>query len=432
MLRREFVKRMPAGFGSLPVLSGLLQSVEDRLARLEADLASTPGLAAFWSRVQREFLLAPGLTHLNCGSLGATPTVALDALVDAMRQVEENPAFRTFGWGGQAMDTVREQAAAFLGAGVDEVAITRNTTEGMNAVAQGIDLAPGDQVLTTSHEHGGGMTCWQYLRRHKGVELVYADLPRKVQSADEIVELVSARITPRTRVCSLSHVDTITGLRMPIERIAAITRPRGILLVCDGAQAPGMIPVDVKALGVDTYACSGHKWLLAPKGTGLLYVRRAAQDEVHPAFLHSGYQSYSASGGTRGVHRILALGTTLDFHETVGRSRIEARCRELARHLRGRLEDHPDLELLTPSDPDLSTAMVTFALRRGASGDVIRTLRDEHQVIVKSAQSTYAFCEEEDLPRGSYNALRFSTHIFNDEGEIDGAVDALESVLATA
>ena len=129
-----------------------------------------------------------------------------------------------------------------------------------------------------------------------------------IKNKDQILELIENNITDRTKVCSLSHVTTITGLRMPLNEISEITRPKNILLVCDGAQAPGMIAVDVKDLGVDVYATSGHKWLMAPKETGYLYIRKEVQDRIQPVFMHSGYNSYSASSGTRSVANIIGLG----------------------------------------------------------------------------------------------------------------------------
>ncbi len=430
MKRRSFIKSLTASVGALPFVPEVAAGLSDRLSRLSADLESASGPDALWQRVRKEFQFNPGLIHLNCGSLGASPRVVIDAVVSGLYDVEGDPVMKEFNLGGEAMEVVRAQAADFIGAGVEEVAITRNTTEAMNAVATGIDLEPGDEVLTTNHEHGGGMVCWQYLRKHRGIEIKYIEMPKIVSTKQEIVDLVRDHLTPRTKVCSFSHIETINGVKMPLAEIAALTRPKGILLVCDGAQAPGMIPVDVKALGVDTYAYSGHKWLLSPKGSGLLYIRKEAQDRIHPTFLFSGYKSYTASGGTRGIPRVLGYGVTMDFHNTIGRERITARCRQLNAYLRSQLDEIPFLHCLTSADPELSCALMSYALDKGNAGDVVRRMREQHQVILKPAQGTYAYCEEEGLPRQSYNAIRFSTHIFNDEADIDRGVDVLRKVLA--
>ena len=414
----------------MPLLARQVRVFEGRLQRLAEDVEAATRPADLWRRVREEFALNPGFTHLNCGSVGATPRPVLDVVASTLREIEGSPVGKVFGWGGQQMEAVRTRAADFIGAGPDEVALTRNTTEAMNAVAMGLDLGPGDQVLTTNREHGGGMVCWQHLRKHHGIDIVYVHLPRMVQSGQQVLELVREKLTPRTKVCSFSHIDTITGIRMPIAEIAALTRPRDIVLVCDGAQAPGMLEVDVKALAVDTYAFSGHKWMLAPKGTGLLYVRKEMQDRIHPAFLYDGYRAYTASGGTRDVASVIGHGATMDFHDAIGRDRIAARCRDLSMYLRGRLQDLPGLTLLTPADDRLSAAIVSYSADSGDAGALAGRLNQEHEILVKRAQGTYAYCAEDGLPSESYNALRFSTHIFNSERQIDRAAEALRALLA--
>jgi selenocysteine lyase/cysteine desulfurase len=217
---------------------------------------------------------------------------------------------------------------------------------------------------------------------------------------------------------------------MPLADIAQLTRPRDILLVADAAQTPGMLKIDVKSLGVDALASSSHKWLLAPKGTGLLYIRRQVQDRIHPISLHSGYQAYSASGGTQNVAGILGHGAAIDFHNAIGRERIEARCRELSARLRGHLRELPRLQLLTPDDHELSSGIVTYAVDGVSNGEVHKRLWDEHGIEVKVAQGTYAFTEVQSQLGENYNALRFSTHIYNDESQVDRLADALQRILA--
>ena len=289
----------------------------------------------------------------------------------------------------------------------------------MNAVAQGLSalLKPGDEVLTTNHEHPGGSVCWDYLAKHHGVRIVTIAMPAPVKDKGQVLELVAKHITPRTRVCSFSHVETITGLRMPLAEIAALTRPREIFLVCDGAQAPGMLQVDVKALGVDTYASSSHKWMLAPKGSGLLYIRKEVQDRIQPLVLSTGYQAYTSASGTRNVCQILGHGLAMDFHNAIGRDRVEARCRALSDHLRRRLLENPALKLLTPTHDELSSGMVTFSLLRGKNDQVYERLHADHDILVKV------------VPKAEYNALRFSTHVFNLEDELDRTAEVLKSLL---
>jgi isopenicillin-N epimerase len=431
MERRNFVKGLAASLFAIHLSPKLGEGLIDRFRVLEEDLGKARDKRSFWRRVRQEFLLNPDLVYLNCGSVGSSPRVVVDAVANYMYEMEGDPLHNEWGGIGAWMEDVRSRAAEFIGAEEREIILTRNTTEGMNAVATGLRLKAGDEVLTTNHEHGGGMVCWQYLARHFGVKVRYIKMPDPVENKEQILDLVEQHITPKTRVCSFSHVDTITGLQMPIADIARITRARDILLVCDGAQAPGMLDVDVMALGVDTYASSSQKWMLSPKGCGLLYIRRGVQDRVQPVMLYDGYRAYTASMGTRNVPQILGHGVAMDFHNAIGRAHVEARIRQLNSLMRERLKQIPALRLLTPEQPELSSGMVTFAVdpNKGRNGDIANRLFEVHNIIVKPAQGTYAYVPNPSPPRENYNALRFSTHIFNSEAQIERTADILAQML---
>lgn len=428
MKRRKFIRQIAAGTATAPWLLGAAPAslgpaglsegtaVGD-LAAFSKALSGKTNDQAFWKEVRSQFLLRPGLTHMNAATIGATPRPVISALNEHLWEIESDPQNQVFGPPHRRMDDVREKAAGFLGASVPEVALTENTTQGMNAVAQGIRLGNGDQILTTSHEHPGGSVCWEHVAERTGAEIVRMEMPAPVRDADQVVEMVASHLTPRTRVCSFSHVCTITGLVMPMARIAELTRPRDILLVCDWAQAPGMLNLDLHGLGVDTYASSSHKWLLAPKGTGLLYIREAVQDRVRPLFTHSGFGAYTASSGTRNVATILAHGVAMDFHGTIGRERVEARCNELRRRLREHLEEMDGLSILTPEEEDLCGGILAISLTGDLDyREVRRIMLEDHGFVLKNG-------------RAEYNAIRISTHIFNDEGEVDRMAEALGRLL---
>ncbi len=430
MKRRGFVKGLAATVAALEFIPEVAEGLTERLGTMARDLAGVADESTRWKRVRREFTLKPGLVHLNCGTIGASPGLVTAAVIAYLQELESDPLENMWASSlGSQTEAVRAKAAEFLGAGKDEVVLTRNTTEGMNHVASGLDLKAGDEVLTTNHEHGGGRVCWQHLARQRGVRLMYMKMPNPVRHKAQILELVESHITPRTRVCSFMHIDTITGMQMPMADISAITRKRDILLACDGAQAPGMLNVDVHALGVDTYASSSHKWMLAPKGTGLLYVRKEVQDRVRPVFMYSGYGSYSASSGTRNVPQILGHGVAMDFHNTIGRDRIEERCRQLSNHVRKRAEEISSLKLLTPADRELSSGIVSYSVDGPRNGEIVGQLSKERNIALKPAQGTYADGPNAADMRMNHNAIRISTHIFNDESDVDRAMDALKDVL---
>ena len=433
MERRNFFKNLGAALAAMQFLPELAQALSERIQKLSADVFAAPDERSLWSRVRREFMLDPDLIHLNCGTVGAVPRLVLDVVASSMREIEGNPQGNTFGGLADGMEIVRQKAAEFLGAQKDEIVLTRNTTEGMNTVVSGLHhLGSGDEMLTTNHEHGGGMVSWQHLAKHRGIKIRQIKMPAPVPHKAQILQLIEDHITPRTKACMFSHVETFTGLQMPLADIAQITRPRGILLFCDGAQAPGMLDIDVKALGVDTYASSSHKWMLAPKGSGLLYIRKEIGDLIQPIFTYSGHNVYSASSGTRNVSHILGHGATMDFHNAIGRDRIEARCRQLSAHMRLSILDDKTLRqyvrLLTPNQREISSGIVSFALDPDKiSNSALNTSLSQRDIVIKTLPSTYSV--DGGVPAESYNAIRLSTHIFNSEAEIERAVAAMADVL---
>jgi len=416
MKRRSFIKNISACFGSVFLIPEIARAIKTDLSDFKQALQSVHDEKELWDMVRRQFLLNPGIVHLNTGSCGSTPRLVLDAVSAFMYRLEGNPVPNVFGEMGKKMELVRKQAAAFLNADLEEVALTRNTTEGMNAIATGLGLKKGDEVLTTNHEHPGGFICWEYIAKHVGIKIKTINMPAPIRDTARILQLVKENISPRTRVCSFSHVCTITGLKMPMAKISEITHPRNIFLICDGAQSPGMLNVDVKALKVDTFASSSHKWMLAPKGCGLLYIRKEVQDKIQPVSLFSGYNAYSGSIGTRNVPQILGHGVAMEFHNSIGRQQIENRCLSLSRYLRERLQKIPLLEMLTSGQDEFATGITTYRLKKGSNKDIANKLKDSG-FIVKL------------VPKTEYNALRFSTHIYNTESEIDRLAETLLTLI---
>lgn len=273
----DHTRRLFLGALGVSVLPGLAQAVSEAstVGLLDAVTAST-GQAE--PQPTSDYLLAPGLTYLNTASLGPTPRAVLNRTLEAWRDLESNPVYMAYGNGPShvAADRTRVLAADLLGCAADELLITRSTTDAMNSLAHAMRLNRGDRVLITDQEHEGGCVGWQYRARRDGVGIDTVAIAPSDHDPAAIVQRFAAAITRRTRVISVSHVITSTGLRMPIAELAALATRHGLFCIVDGAQAVGQIDVDVKALGCHAYATAGHKWLMGPKGTGLLYVSRDA------------------------------------------------------------------------------------------------------------------------------------------------------------
>lgn len=410
--RRNFIRQ--AGWLSLsPALTG---AVGPGRSRIGIDLAKWSSLNddAFFALVREQLLIPDGRIYLNTGSLGPSTLQVIDTVYEAMRELEMNPAAENWGPLGQKMEAVRQIIADYIRTEKDNILLTRNTTEGLSLVAQSIRLNPGDEILTTDQEHGGAMVGLEYTAANQGAVIRKMTIPMPTQSTGQILETLHANLTEKTKMVLLSHVNTITGLVMPFADIARITKPRGILLIADGAQSPGQIKVDVQALNVDAYATSGHKWLLGPKETGFLYVSPELHPQIHSAFTHSGFAGYSASSGTRNVATIIGLGEAIRWNQEIGVERIQQRCLEMRNYCRQKLLALPGIRIISPEDDALSCAIVSFTLDKAKNNEVAQKLK-EQDIIIKV------------LP--DVNGNRISCHHFVLREDIDRFIGALASAI---
>ena len=427
--RRRFLQVFAAGSaGALASAASRAQATPTAAAAVagpgggQDPPGKTDSEAAYWERVRREFLVSDELAYLNSGTLGPMPKPVYYAVVDAYRALSADPG-RENTRHIQAVGGLREKLAAFVGADTDEIALTRNTTEGMSFVANGLDLAAGDEVLLSHHEHPGGLEPWKLKAKRQGI--VVRELPFPIPTPDpaDILNRFEDAITPRTKVISVSHVTFPTGCMLPVRELAKWARARGILTVVDGAHAIGMLALDMHDLGVDFYASSPYKWMGAPVGTGMLYLRRESQERVWPTVVSAGWDDEERGAARydrlsqRAGPLLVAFEAALDFQSGIGRERIEARVRKLATTLRARLAGIPQASVHTSTHPALGCGLTGFALQGFDRRAVVDTLWRRHHVWVRHT--------DHDL-----NTVRVSTHLYNTEEQIDRLIEGVSGILA--
>lgn len=411
MNRREMLARMLGGlavFKTLPPLPPYAGAEDER----------------YWELFREYFLMPDGVVYLNNGSLGVSPWPVIQAMYGHLLQSEKVEG-RKLGeqpwWGYGPSLEYRQRLAAFLGAQVSEVALTRNATEGMNTVGTGLDLNAGDEVLISDQEHPGGKSVWYQRAKRCGIVVREFGVPKPPQSQDEILNRINDAITPRTRVVSISHITTVTGGMLPVQEICRLARDQGIISVIDGAHAIGQVPLDLHDLGCDYYATSPHKWLLAPKGTGILYCREGMAERLwcHTA---SGTWDKPELGcerltniGTSNVTLLEGLVAAMEFHETIGRERLAERMRFLNRFLRQRISAIPGVGFWTGPPPMLSTAMAKVTLPVQKMAPIAERLWQEHKIWLVS----------EDGNEGSPATIRFSCHAYIRPGDLERCVELL-------
>lgn len=376
----------------------------------------------FWSVVRDQFPLKKEPVFLNNGTMGPSPYVVIDAITSEMEDVDRNARYG--GW-----DAVRPKVAQFINAHDDEISLTHNVTEGINVIACGLPLKAGDEIIITNHEHAGGAVPWLARAKRDGAVIKPLLL---AHTADEILNRINDLITTRTRVIAVPHVTCTIGQVLPAKRICTLGHDKGLWVLLDGAHGPGMMPLDMKELGCDFYATCGHKWMVGPKGTGFLYVRKEMQDVVQPywtgALADNGWDvlkgtvdfrkdAHKYDFGTQSSSLYVGLGAAIDFLYHLGMENVTRRNQALAMHLRTELKKLGDkIEILTPEEKGGYGPVLGFRLKSMAYDKLQPHLRDKHNLITRM------------VPENGVNCNRISTHIYNTFDEVNKAVEAIKSV----
>jgi isopenicillin-N epimerase len=384
-----------------------------------------PGVRAdesYWRLVKALFPLRDGVIPMNAANLAPAPRSVVDAVIDAMRSVEGDVSFQNRATYDELRERLRVRLAAWLGVTADEIAIVRNTSEANNIVAGGLALGRGDEVLLHAENHVSNDVAWRVRAAHSGFKVRHVAV-RPDMSHDEMLGTFAAALTPRTRVLSFTDVSNVTGIRLPARALCALGRERGLHVHVDGAQSFGMIALDLRELGCDTYATSAHKWFLGPKEAGLLYARADVAPRIRPGVVSLGWGT-EAEDGPVGARRFETLGqrndatfagldAALTFHEQIGADRIEARVLELAAALKERLAVLPGATVVTPMDPARSGGVVITRFAGVEPGPL-------HERLYREARVAAA-------PTGG---LRLCPHICNTLDDVQHAADAVAGFVA--
>lgn len=371
-----------------------------------------------------EYLLEPGLIHLNTGTFGATSRAVLERVADAARRFEANPPVQGYrdaeGTVLREAELERARCAAFLGCRVDELLITHGAADALGQAAGSIALKPGERILTSSAEHDSGVLCWRWLARRSGGHLDVVPIAAEEFEPDAIVARFAAAIRPDTRVLCVSDTIAWTGLRMPIRALAELAHAHGMLMLVDGAQSLGNVPVNVVEMGVDAYAASGHKWLCGPKGTGMLYVRNDPAERIFPVAWEDKRRLNSEAMGGCPLPNVIGLGAAVLRVQQRGVESIEAHNLPLRNRLWEELPKLPGVRVVGPPPGPLASALIGFRLPDGVDAAKLRTtLFDKYRINIRV------------VDKKQFNGLRASLHVFNDDGHVDALLSALRDELGS-
>lgn len=423
MRRSDFFK---TAFGAVAVagLSGFTPENEKTTRSTEPWPTIDPEDEQFWRFVRTQFPLTDERAYLNTGGLGASPYAVIDAVKAKMDELEK---VAETGHSEELWKEVKTAAAQLLGCDATELAFTRNATEGINIVCNGLPLKRGDEMITTTHEHVGNTVPWLAVLKREGIVIKLFE--PSTASAQENVDRIERLITKKTRLISVPHATTTTGQILPIKALSVLAKAKGIWLFVDGAQTAGMFPFSLRDLGCDAYATSGHKWMLGPKETGFLYVRKEMLDVIQPKVVgaYSADQFDFVSGtlnfvpaaqryeyGTVSIPLRFGLGAAINFLQKIGMENVWKRDQSLSTRLFTGLKSIPYVSVLSPASSTERSALVTFKHEKVPLADLQNHL------------NTYKL-RTRGVGEGGLNALRISTHLYNTPDEVDRTLEAVRT-----
>lgn len=421
--RRHFIKDKLRKGLILSLFSPLSSMAEFDESREESSITKDDGITVDWEKVESQFTLANSRKHFNTSSIGPSPRIVQETTIASIKYINKYGIEDH-----KVVEKTRAKLAKFMNANPEELAITRNATEGMNVVARSLKLQQGDEVIITSEEHIGGSAPWMALQNEIGIKVKVVDILGK---EEKILKLIKSAISNRTKVISISHITCTTGTVLPVKKIIEFCKKNQIQSVIDGTQALGQISLNLKSLQPNFFIASCHKWFFGPKGTGILYMNQDFLNNTPPLFagaytdikfdLKKGIYEYIKHAsryeyGTINAPIIAGLGAAVEFMNNIGIKNVEDRGKYLASRFYEKISQHRDISILTPFHLDAHASIVTFRIKQKNGSNICKELRKTANIILRS------------VTENNMNAIRASFAIYTNEKEVDELAQKLLAI----
>ncbi len=423
--RRNFLSLAGKGIGlaalSSATVAGLLKDVQaaaDSIATLNPQQAALE--EDYWATIQNSFSVTRGIINLNNGGVSPSPRIVTEALVRYIWQQEDATAYTMWQILEPQSETIRTGLAEIFGCDREEIAITRNASESLETLLLGMDFKPGDEILTTTQDYPRMLTTLRQREQREGLVLKLVKIPISPNNLDEITGAFERGITSRTRLILISHMVNITGQITPVKAVCDLARARGVETIVDGAHSFAQFDFRQKDLGCDYFGTSLHKWLYAPKGTGLLYVKRDKIAKIWPLMAAESKQANDIRKfeeiGTHSAAPKLAIGEAMLFHNAIGGKRKEARLRYLSRYWMNRLKAVPKVSFNTSFDDDQSCAIGNVHIEGTDPTAIGSYLFDKHRIF------TTPILHQE------FRGIRITPNLYTTLRELDRFCDVMEGI----
>jgi isopenicillin-N epimerase len=423
--RRSFLSLAGKGLGLAAISSATVDSLLKNVEAATKTVAHvTPEEAArdedYWAAIQNSFTVTRGIINLNNGGVSPSPRIVTEALVRYIWEQEDATAYTMWQILEPQSETIRTGLAELFGCDPEEIAITRNASESLETLLMGMDLRSGDEILTTTQDYPRMLTTLRQREKREGLKLKLIQIPIPPKNLDEITAAFEKGITDRTRLILIAHEINITGQIMPVKAVCEMARAKGIETIVDGAHSFAQFDFKQQDLGCDYFGTSLHKWLYAPKGTGMLYVKRDKIEKLWPLMAAESKQALDIRKfeeiGTHSAAPKLAIGEALLFHNGIGSKRKEARLRYLSRYWMNQLKDVPKIRFNTSFDPNQSCAIANVQIEGTKPDDVVKYLFDKHRIF------TTPIVHEE------FQGIRITPNLYTTLGELDRFCEQMDFI----
>lgn len=420
--RRSFIQKSFLTAGGLSLSSLFQKSIAEDVSDALVTLNNlTPVEAAqnedLWARIQQAYTTSTSIINLNNGGVSPQPKVVQDAAKRYYTYCNEAPSYYMWRILDQGREPLRAKLADLAGVSPEELAINRNTTEAINTVIFGMNLKAGDEVVLTKYDYPNMINAWKQRERRDGVILKWLDFDIPIESDDEVIAKFQAAISPKTKVFHITHMINWTGHIMPAKRLCALARENNIDSIVDGAHTFAHLDFKISDLGCDYYGTSLHKWLCAPFGTGLLYIKKEKIKDIWPLLASPENQVENIRKfeniGTRSFAIEQAIGSAIDFHNAIGSARKEARLKYLKKYWVDQAKEIDRVKFYTSEKPELSAALFNFGIEGLDAGPV-------HNILFREKKVHTSPIKWENV-----NGPRITPHVYTKKYDLDRLVEAI-------
>ena len=420
--RKEFLSKIGSGAAALTLGTFFnpqnTKQILDELSKFDGSPTELATNESFWYRVQQAFTVDRSLINLNNGGVSPSPSFVQEAMKKHLDFSNQAPVYNMWRILEPRREGVRQQLARMLGVDSEEVALTRNASESLQICQLGMDLQSGDEVLTTTHDYPRMINTFKQRERREGIVLKQFDLPVPAEDENEIVDLFERNIGPKTKMILMCHIVNLTGQILPVKKVVAMARKKGIPVLVDGAHAFAHFQFTHDDLDCDYYTTSLHKWLFAPHGTGLLYVKKDKIGDLWPLMAAHENQDHDIRKfeeiGTHPAANYLAIGEAVTFHEGIGSERKETRLKYLNDLWIDELIDEPKVTLHTSRNPSFACGIATVEVKGKDPSELSSSLWKKHNIIVTP------------IKHHQFNGIRVTPNVYTTTEEIARFTDAMK------